>query len=42
LPDDLVNIVEKPDLDALRDYIERTGDLTYAHFGERGESLRIK
>lgn len=42
LPDDLVKITEAPDLDAIRQYIEETGDLTYAHFGERGESLRIK
>lgn len=42
LPDDLVKITEAPDLDAIRKYIEDTGDLSYAHFGERGESLRIK
>lgn len=42
LPDELVKIIETPDLDAIRKYIEETGDLTYAHFGERGESLRIK
>ena len=42
LPDDLVIIQEKPDLKAISKYIEETGDITYAHFGERGESLRIK
>ena len=42
LPDDLVQIQEKPDLKAIAKHIEETGDLTYAHFGERGESLRIK
>lgn len=42
LPDDLVKITESPDLEAIRKYIESTGDLSYAHFGERGESLRIK
>lgn len=42
LPDDLVKITEQPNLDAIAKYIEETGDLTYAHFGERGESLRIK
>ena len=42
LPDDLVQITEKPDLKAIAEYIKETGDLTYAHFGERGESLRIK
>lgn len=42
LPDELVQIVEKPDLKAIAAYIESTGDLSYAHFGERGESLRIR
>lgn len=42
LPDDLVIITEKPDLKAIAKYIEETGDVTYAHFGDRGESLRIK
>ena len=42
LPDDLVQITEKPDLKAIAEYIKETGDLSYAHFGERGESLRIK
>lgn len=42
LPDDLVIITEKPDLKAIANYIEETGDITWAHFGERGESLRIK
>lgn len=42
LPDDLVIVSEKPDLKAIAKYIEETGDITYAHFGDRGESLRIK
>lgn len=42
LPDDLVIITEKPDTKAITKYINDTGDLSYAHFGERGESLRIK
>lgn len=42
LPDDLVIVTEKPDLKAIAKYIEETGDISYAHFGERGESLRIK
>lgn len=42
LPDDLVVVTEKPDLNAIADYIKSTGDMTYAHFGERGESLRIR
>ena len=42
LPDKLVRITEEPDMKAIADYIKETGDLSYAHFGERGESLRIK
>ncbi len=42
LPDELVIVEEKPDKKAIAAYIKETGDLTYAHFGERGESLRIK
>ena len=42
LPDNLVRIKEEPDMKAISDYIKETGDLSYAHFGERGESLRIK
>lgn len=42
LPDDLVIITEKPNLKAIADYINETGDITQFHFGERGESLRIK
>ena len=42
LPDELVKVKESADLEAIRQYIEETGDITYAHIGERGESLRIK
>ena len=42
LPDDLVQIVEKPDMTAIRNYILDTGDTQYAHLGDRGESLRIR
>ena len=42
LPDDLVIIKEEPDKKAIAKYIKETGDITYAHFGDRGESLRIK
>lgn len=42
LPDDLVIVSEKPDLKAIAAYIKETGDITFAHFGTRGESLRIK
>lgn len=42
LPDDLVTITEKPDLDAIAAFLEQNPESTLAHFGERGESLRIK
>lgn len=42
LPDDLVTITEKPNLDAIAAYLEKHPESKYAHFGERGESLRIK
>lgn len=42
LPDNLVKIEEKPDLEAIAAYITDNPKCGYAHFGERGESLRIK
>lgn len=42
LPDELVQITEKPDLKAIAKFLEEEPDCKYAHFGERGESLRIK
>lgn len=42
LPDDLVTITEKPNLDAIAAFLENNPESTLAHFGERGESLRIK
>ena len=42
LPDDLVKIEEKPDLDAISKFIAANPDTKLAHFGQRGESLRIK
>lgn len=42
IPQELLNITVKPDLKAIADYINETGDLSFAEFGERGESLRIK
>lgn len=42
LPDDFVIISEKPNLEAIREYIEKHGTCAYAHYGECGESLRIK
>lgn len=41
LPDELVRIKEEPDIDAIRQAID-AGGCKYAHYGERGESLRIK
>ena len=42
LPENMIIVSKKPDLKAIGDYIKETGDITFAHFGERGESLRIK
>lgn len=42
LPDNLVKIEEKPDLDAISKFIAANPGTKLAHFGERGESLRIK
>lgn len=45
LPDECVIISEKPDLKALASYLQGVNKDYYskfAHFGERGESLRIK
>jgi hypothetical protein len=41
LPDDLVKVTEAPDLDAIRKALD-AGECEYAHYGVRGESLRIK
>lgn len=42
LPYELVNMKVEADKTAIAKYIKETGDLSYAHFGERGESLRIR
>lgn len=42
LPEELTTVVKKPNNDEIRNYIETTGDISYAHFGERAETLRIK
>lgn len=42
LPDELVIYTEKPNLKAIGEYLKEHPDCSYAHFGERGESLRIK
>jgi chaperonin cofactor prefoldin len=41
LPDELVKVVESPDLEAIGKLLEK-GESPLAHYGERGESLRIK
>lgn len=42
LPDELVKIEEKPDLEAIAAYITANPENKLAHFGPRGESLRIR
>lgn len=42
LPDDLVTITEKPNLDAIAAFLENNPESKFAHFGQRGETLRIK
>lgn len=42
LPDELVKIEEKPDLTAIAAFIDAHPETKLAHYGERGESLRIK
>lgn len=42
LPEELVKKTLTIDKEALRKYIEDTGDITYGYIGERGESLRIR
>ena len=41
LPDECVKVVESPDLEAIAKLID-AGKCDFAHYGERGESLRIK
>ena len=42
LPADLLRIKKEADLDAIRELLEEGKGTEYAHFGERGESFRIK
>lgn len=42
LPDNLVNIVETPNLEAIRELLEAGKTVNGFSLGERGESLRIK
>lgn len=42
LPDNLVNIVETPNLEAIREVLEAGKTVNGFSLGERGESLRIK
>lgn len=42
LPDELVKVKEDPDLEAIRELIEKEGSCKYAHLGDCGEHLSIK
>ena len=42
LPDELVKVVESPDLEAIRNWLESGNAVEGFTLGERGESLRIK
>lgn len=42
LPDEFVVITEKPNLMAIGTYLETHPHCNFAHYGERGETLRIK
>ena len=42
LPVDLQVVTIEPDKDAIRNYIEETGDFTFAHLEDRGEHLSIR
>lgn len=42
LPDELVRIIEEPDIDAITAYLEKNPECKLAHFGERGEGIRIR
>lgn len=41
LPDELVRIKEEPDMEAIRNMLDQ-GECKFAHYGERGEGLRIR
>ena len=42
LPNELQKVTIEPDNEAIRKYIKETGDLSYAHFEERGEHVSIR
>lgn len=42
LPFNLCTTEIKPNIEALRKYVQETGDITYGYEEERGETLRIK
>lgn len=42
LPEELVKVTRDVNREALREYIIDTGDYSYGHFADRGESLRIR
>ena len=42
IPAEMWNVTRVPNKQKIADYINETGDISFAHFGERSESLRIK
>lgn len=42
LPDTLVKVAKKPDLTAIEKHLRENPNSNIAHFGERGETLRIR
>lgn len=42
LPKELMIVTERPNMDAIADYIKEHPKTKLAHFGERGETLRIR
>lgn len=42
IPPEYLNVTVKPDLKAIAEYIEETGDVSFAELGDKGESLRIR
>jgi hypothetical protein len=42
LPENLVKTAKTPDNEAIRKYIQDTGDTSFAHLEPRGETLRVR
>lgn len=42
LPDELIRITESPDMEAIRELLDSGEKCKFAHYEERGESLRIR